>query len=117
MGRSYNAVTPEQFDAAIFDLDGVLTEAAKVQAACWEKMFDAFLPNRLRRAEKPSALSIVTRITNSIWMAGSTRGFTAFRRYPGKQRQHSRLPMTAQINCCPDLPKESWRRRYDISRP
>ena len=41
MGRSHNAVTPEQFDAVHFDLDGVLTEAAKVHAACWEKMFDA----------------------------------------------------------------------------
>ena len=84
MGRSHNAVTPEQFDAVLFDLDGVLTEAAKVYAACWEKMFDAFLRNRLRRPEKPSALLIVTRIRNSMWMAScGTREFAVFGHYPG----------------------------------
>ena len=36
-------VTPERFDAVLFDLDGVLTDTAKVHAACWKKMFDEFL--------------------------------------------------------------------------
>ncbi|MBE9534058.1 MAG: beta-phosphoglucomutase family hydrolase [Proteobacteria bacterium] len=36
-------VTPERFDAVLFDLDGVLTATAKVHAACWKKMFDEFL--------------------------------------------------------------------------
>ena len=31
------------FDAAIFDLDGVLTETARVHAAAWKAIFDAFL--------------------------------------------------------------------------
>ena len=31
------------FDAAIFDLDGVLTETARVHAAAWKAVFDAFL--------------------------------------------------------------------------
>ncbi|HET7679799.1 MAG TPA: HAD-IA family hydrolase [Xanthobacteraceae bacterium] len=31
------------FDAAIFDLDGVLTETARVHAAAWKAAFDAFL--------------------------------------------------------------------------
>jgi beta-phosphoglucomutase family hydrolase len=36
-------ITPERFDAALFDLDGVLTATASVHAACWKTMFDAFL--------------------------------------------------------------------------
>lgn len=32
-----------QYEAVLFDLDGVLTATAKVHAACWKKTFDAFL--------------------------------------------------------------------------
>jgi len=31
------------FDAAIFDLDGVLTDTARVHAAAWKEVFDSFL--------------------------------------------------------------------------
>jgi alpha,alpha-trehalase len=31
------------FDAAIFDLDGVLTDTARVHAATWKTVFDQFL--------------------------------------------------------------------------
>jgi beta-phosphoglucomutase family hydrolase len=36
-------ISRRDFDAAIFDLDGVLTETARVHAAAWKKIFDAFL--------------------------------------------------------------------------
>ena len=36
-------ITPERFDAILFDLDGVLTATAKIHAACWKQMFDRFL--------------------------------------------------------------------------
>ena len=36
-------ITPERFDAVLFDLDGVLTATAKIHAACWKQMFDRFL--------------------------------------------------------------------------
>lgn len=36
-------VTLDDFDAVLFDLDGVLTSTARVHAVCWKKMFDAFL--------------------------------------------------------------------------
>lgn len=39
-------LTKERFDAVLFDLDGVLTATAKVHAACWKKVFDAFLKAR-----------------------------------------------------------------------
>lgn len=38
-----NLITPERFDAVLFDLDGVLTATAKIHAACWKEMFDRFL--------------------------------------------------------------------------
>jgi beta-phosphoglucomutase family hydrolase len=37
---------PEQVRACLFDLDGVLTETAKVHAAAWKEMFDAYLKSR-----------------------------------------------------------------------
>lgn len=33
----------EQFDAVLFDLDGVLTDTQGLHAACWKKIFDEFL--------------------------------------------------------------------------
>ena len=31
------AITREQFDAVLFDLDGVLKDTSSVHAACWKK--------------------------------------------------------------------------------
>jgi len=37
---------PDDIQAGLFDLDGVLTQTAKVHAAAWKEMFDAFLEQR-----------------------------------------------------------------------
>ncbi|MEA2361627.1 MAG: hypothetical protein QOD71_772 [Thermoleophilaceae bacterium] len=37
---------PEGIRACLFDLDGVLTQTAKVHAAAWKQMFDEFLRSR-----------------------------------------------------------------------
>ncbi|MBA3262866.1 MAG: beta-phosphoglucomutase family hydrolase [Thermoleophilaceae bacterium] len=37
---------PEGTSACLFDLDGVLTQTAKVHAAAWKQMFDEFLHSR-----------------------------------------------------------------------
>ena len=37
---------PDTIRACLFDLDGVLTETAKVHAAAWKEMFDAYLRSR-----------------------------------------------------------------------
>ena len=39
--------------ACLFDLDGVLTQTAKVHAAAWEEMFDAYLRARARGSGEP----------------------------------------------------------------
>ncbi len=43
-----NTVTlsPRDYDAVLFDLDGVLTDTARVHAAAWKKLFDEFLAER-----------------------------------------------------------------------
>jgi beta-phosphoglucomutase family hydrolase len=43
---------PDGIRACLFDLDGVLTQTAKVHAAAWKEMFDAFLKARAEREGK-----------------------------------------------------------------
>jgi len=43
---------PTSVRACLFDLDGVLTETAKVHAAAWKEMFDLFLRARASKAGK-----------------------------------------------------------------
>lgn len=47
------AIAKERFDAVLFDLDGVLTDTAKVHAACWKRMFDNFLRQRAEEKKEP----------------------------------------------------------------
>ncbi len=42
-GNGFPPLTPRNFDAVLFDLDGVLTETASIHAAAWREMFDGFL--------------------------------------------------------------------------
>ena len=44
---------PDSIVACLFDLDGVLTQTAKVHAAAWKAMFDAFLRDRSTRTGEP----------------------------------------------------------------
>lgn len=43
MKQQLPTISPDSFDAVLFDLDGVLTQTAKVHAQCWQIMFDEFL--------------------------------------------------------------------------
>ena len=40
---------PDGIKACLFDLDGVLTQTAKVHAAAWKQMFDEYLRRRAKR--------------------------------------------------------------------
>ena len=40
---------PDSIRACLFDLDGVLTQTAKVHAAAWKEMFDTYLAARAQR--------------------------------------------------------------------
>ena len=44
---------PDGIRACLFDLDGVLTQTAKVHAAAWKRMFDEYLRARAERTGEP----------------------------------------------------------------
>lgn len=46
-------ITKDRFEAVLFDLDGVLTDTAKIHAACWKEMFDDFLRQRAAGNNEP----------------------------------------------------------------
>ena len=37
------AISHQNYDAVLLDLDGVITDTASLHAACWKQMFDEFL--------------------------------------------------------------------------
>ena len=46
-------LSPRDYDAVLFDLDGVLTPTAAVHAAAWKKLFDDFLRKRTAETGEP----------------------------------------------------------------
>ncbi|AKH37967.1 MULTISPECIES: HAD family hydrolase [Nitrosomonas] len=53
MSQHYIRITPDRFDAVLFDLDGVLTPTAKIHSLCWKVMFDAFLSQQAAATQQP----------------------------------------------------------------
>ena len=53
MSQPNYSVTTDNFDAVLFDLDGVLTATAKVHAVSWKRMFDEFLSQRAKDNNEP----------------------------------------------------------------
>jgi beta-phosphoglucomutase family hydrolase len=55
------AITREQFDAVLFDLDGVITDTASLHAVCWKQMFDEYLQKRaIHRGDRFQPFDIAT---------------------------------------------------------
>jgi beta-phosphoglucomutase-like phosphatase (HAD superfamily) len=48
-----SAITRDQYDAVLLDLDGVITDTANLHAACWKQMFDAYLQQRAAESGEP----------------------------------------------------------------
>jgi beta-phosphoglucomutase family hydrolase len=44
--KSRRVINRDQYDAVLFDLDGVITDTANLHAACWKQMFDEYLQKR-----------------------------------------------------------------------
>jgi beta-phosphoglucomutase family hydrolase len=53
MNRTSQPITPDRFDAVLFDLDGVITATASIHAACWKRMFDEYLARRAEQTGEP----------------------------------------------------------------
>ncbi|MDJ0949563.1 MAG: trehalose-phosphatase [Alphaproteobacteria bacterium] len=53
--RGHPIIAAAEFDALLFDLDGVVTRTADVHAHCWKRVFDAFLTRCAARSGQPAA--------------------------------------------------------------
>lgn len=53
MRRAERQLSPQAYDAVIFDMDGVLTRTAAVHSAAWKQMFDEFLMARAGPRAEP----------------------------------------------------------------
>src|SRR5262245_8908423 len=53
MSHSHKPITPDRFDAVLFDMDGVLTSTAKIHSSCWKTTFDDFLRHRAEERKEP----------------------------------------------------------------
>jgi len=46
-------ITRDHYDGVLFDLDGVITNTAKLHAACWKQMLDEYLQKRATERGEP----------------------------------------------------------------
>jgi beta-phosphoglucomutase family hydrolase len=53
MSPPLNRISPDHFDAVLFDLDGVLTSTAQIHSRCWKTMFDEFFRQRAAEGKEP----------------------------------------------------------------
>jgi alpha,alpha-trehalase len=51
--RFEELLSPDRFDAVLFDLDGVITATARVHAAAWKELFDSYLHKVAERTGEP----------------------------------------------------------------
>jgi beta-phosphoglucomutase family hydrolase len=59
--ESERAISRDQYDAILLDLDGVITDTATVHASCWKQMFDEYLQRRAtKRGEAFRAFDLAT---------------------------------------------------------
>ena len=52
-GADRVTIAPDRFDAVLFDLDGVVTDTARVHAAAWASTFDELLARRAEATHLP----------------------------------------------------------------
>ena len=74
---------PDGARACLFDLDGVLTDTARIHAAAWKEMLDGFLRERAARFGEPfvafDAVVDYDRYVDGKPRADGTRSFLASR--------------------------------------
>ena len=51
--QGFVVLQPDDLDAAVFDMDGVVTDTARVHRAAWKQMFDDWLHRQAERAGSP----------------------------------------------------------------
>lgn len=76
------ALRTGQFDAVIFDMDGVITDTAEVHAAAWKRLFDGYLAGRSGWTgvqERPFDADDYRRFVDGRSRQDGVRGFLASR--------------------------------------
>jgi beta-phosphoglucomutase-like phosphatase (HAD superfamily) len=59
--ESERAISRDQYDAILLDLDGVIADTATVHASCWKQMFDEYVQRRAtQRGETSRAVDLAT---------------------------------------------------------
>ena len=91
-------LSPRDYDAVLFDLDGVLTKTASVHAAAWKRLFDGFLEQRaadtgeafvpLTSMPTTGAMSTASRAT-TVWQPSSRRAGLSCRGAHPKTARHA----------------------------
>jgi beta-phosphoglucomutase-like phosphatase (HAD superfamily) len=71
--RPVITLSPRDYDAILFDLDGVLTKTARVHAAAWKRLFDQFLEQRSAETGEPFVPSTLTTTIAATWTGGRDR--------------------------------------------
>ena len=61
-------ISRDQYDAVLFDLDGVITDTANLHATSWKQMFDEYLQKRAQEKGKTFVRSISLQTTGSMSM-------------------------------------------------
>ena len=72
-------VSPRDYDAVLFDLDGVLTKTASAHAATWKKLFDGFLDPAAHR-DGAFGKTVALRIEQGDYMRDRQRAGRAYTR-------------------------------------
>jgi beta-phosphoglucomutase family hydrolase len=91
-------VNRDQYDAALFDLDGVITNTANLHATCWKQMFDEYLQMRgSQRGEAFCPFDVVT--DYRLYVDGKPRfdGVRDFLRSRGIQLPEGNLDDPANV--------------------
>ena len=64
-------ISKSKFDAVIFDLDGVITQSAKIHAKAWKEMFDDYLSVRSKKEGVHYDPFNIKKGTTITWMENS----------------------------------------------
>ena len=55
---AFVALSPHDYDAVLFDLDGVLTRTARVHAAAWKQLFEVLRKEKTVASDPAASLSL-----------------------------------------------------------
>ena len=92
---------PDRSRGCLFDLDGVLTQTAKVHAAAWQEMFDDFLRQRAERTGEPfvpfDPVADYDKYVDGKPREDGTRSFLQSREIELPEGSDSDLPGTASV--------------------